>query len=308
MTKREAYFPNPQGLSRQNEPATDILLSGYVRKYPDMFYAYRKFQQLFALPDDSFFLANGCENAMKNVLLALKPKSMVWATPTWRMPEVYAAALDFKLITKSYIFDYRDNSFHLPQDFYQTEADVLYDNFGITTCFMYNFDINKLASSKATYNIIDLTYRSFEDMQEFISLLTTKPYGGDKNIIIGSFDKLVGGALRLGFAIFPQKLKDAMALQREQYINLLAFNYLLDTEEFNYYTPYKDKLSTLLENIPGSWLTDNFLTVKGDIETALPCYKFSVSGFDFTRFGIPSNIEEYRALEVVLKDLIYVKN
>lgn len=296
MITREKYEPRINGMSSQNEPGEDLILEGNVRRYPDMYYAYEKFRSIFNLPKDCFFLANGCENAMKNVLLALKPRTMLWAVPTWRMPVVYAAALGFRLITKE--FEYKDNEgFSLPQDYYNTEADVLYDNLGITTCFTYKYSLEDIKNSKASYNIIDLTYKSFFEMRYLIPILRENP----KNIIIGSFDKMAGGGLRLGFAIFDKSLKDSMALQREQYINMLAYNWLIDTDFKN--KNFRSKFYAKLEKLARreDFLTDNFLTIKGDISTTIPCYKFkSKNGEEFTRFGIPNSEEEFRALEIVL--------
>lgn len=303
MIKREEYKPRTYGLSSQNEPGNDTILDGNVRQYPDMYYAYKKFADDFHLPMGSFFLANGCENAMKNVLLALKPKSMVWCVPTWRFPEVYSAALDFKLITKEYLYNAQLNTFELPSDFYDTEADILYDNLGITTCFKYAFSQCNLYNTKTKYNIVDVTYKTINQMMILIPMLRKNP----KNIIVGSFDKLVGAGLRLGFAIFPKELEEKMALQREQYINMLAFNWLVNTKLLDIKgSPYFEPLNDIIES--ADYITDNFLTVKGNVQTTLPCFHFTVDGYDFTRFGIPNSQAEFDALKLVLKDFINVRN
>lgn len=298
MIKREKYKQKDYGLSRQNEPSNDLILTGNVREYPDMFYAYKKFSEYFNLSQDSFFLANGCENAMKNVLLALKPKNMVWVTPTWRMPEVYSEALGFKLITKSFVYNKEKKFFELPNDFYDTKADILYDNAGNTSCLTYIWNYTNLNKTQTKYNIIDLTYRNVEFIKYIVPILREN----SKNIIIGSFDKMYGCGLRLGFAIFPKELEEKMALQREQYINVLAYQWLIETNFKN----NKSKYCELLQKIIGceNCINDNFITIKGNIQTTLPCYHFVVSGEEFTRFGIPNNESEFNALKLILWDYL----
>lgn len=302
MIKREKYKQKDYGLSKQNEPGNDLILSGNVREYPDMFYAYKKFGEYFNLSPDSFFLANGCENAMKNVLLALKPKNMVWAIPTWRMPEVYSEALGFKLITKSFIYDEKENLFKLPDDFYDTKTDALYDNAGNTSCLTYIWNYTNLNKTQAKYNIIDLTYRNVEFIKYIVPILRENP----KNIIIGSFDKMYGCGLRLGFAIFPKELEEKMALQREQYINMLAFNWIVKTNFEDNRSQYYNELFNLVFN--NGFMNDNYITIKGKIDTTLPCYHFVVSRQEFTRFGIPNNESEFNAIKLILQDYLNGNN
>lgn len=302
MIKREDYKQRNYGLSTQNEPGDDLYLQGNVRLYPDMYYAYKKFGDFFNLPSDTFFLGNGCENTIKNVLLALKPKTMCWVGPTWRMLEVYCEALDIKPIYYSFEYNITNNKFELPSNFYNTEADILYSNCGITTAFEYDYSTTELDNTKATYNICDITYQNVEQMKKSIEKLSKNP----KNIIVGSFDKLFGCGLRLGFAIYPPHLHQKMALQREQYINVLAFNWLTQTDFCSPKNKYIDELYMQLSSI--DYITDNFLTLVGDVKTTLPCHKFEVSGQKFTRFGIPNNNNEYEALVLVLRDFIYARN
>lgn len=295
--KRNNYNKKSWGLSSQNEPNNDLYLSSNVRLYPDMFYAYKKFSQEFNLPTDTFFLGNGCENTMKNVLLALKPKTMCWAGPTWKMVDVYCEALNIKPIYQQFQYDSSNGEFIQP-NIYNIDSDVLYTNCGITTCFQYDFNEHDLYNTKTKYNICDITYQNIEQIRQSIKVLRNNP----KNIIVGSFDKLVGCGLRLGFAIYPKELHHQMSLQREQYINSLAFKWLVETD-FNISSPkYKNELYLHLSSI--DYITDNFITVVGDVNTTLPCYKFEIDNQHFTRFGLPNNDTEYESLHMILDDFI----
>ena len=293
MLERQDYKPKTKGLSSQNEPANDWLMTTNVRQYPDMYLAYQRFSQVFDLPLNTFFLGNGCENTIKNVLLALKPKSLCWGTPTWRMLDVYCEALEIKPIQLT--FDYI-NKFIEP-NIYNTPCEVLYTNCGYTTCFKYDFDSLNLHFSQSNYNICDVTYQNIDEIKNSIKILRNNP----KNIIVGSFDKLVGCGLRLGFAIYPEELHHKMSLQREQYINALAYDWLITTD-FNI-TPskYKQMLKQYLSD--NDCITDNYITIRASVVTNIPHHSFTVNGITFTRFGIPNNDSEYEALKILLKSL-----
>lgn len=288
---REKYRQKKFGLSSQNEPCNDTFLGANVRKYPDMYYAYKKFQRIFDLEDDNFFLGNGCDNVIKNVLLALRPKTMLWHDPTWRMLHVYCEALRIKPFVKKYHYDGKE---FIPED-WDEKIDLFYDNDGITTQFTYTpreFDF-----SKCKYILVDLTYKTLPEMIRRIKEIKESKLA-DKTIIVGSFDKEIGGGLRLGYAIYPKKLHVDMELQREQYINMLAYTFLINFD----YNPVNHFTDIQLEEC--DYLTNNFITIKGNVDTTLNCLHFNISGQDFTRFGIPSNLEEKNALSTVIRDFI----
>lgn len=295
MIKRDDYKPRIYGLSAHDEPGTDCILTANVREYPDMYYAYKRFGQLFDLENNTFMLANGCENAIKNVLLALNPSNVLWNTPTWRMWEVYSEALNFKLINNPFIY----TGSHFEERLYKDKVDIYYCNAGITPSFKYNFDYEYLRQIKSRYNIVDLTYKTAKEMYIKIKELKTN----NKNIIVGSFDKIFGGGLRLGYAIYPKELHQVMSIQRENFINATAVNLLTSITDFSQLkneSKYKEELQTLIT--PRDFLTDNYLTICGDVESTLNCVKFSVDNYKFTRFGIPNNDEEMNALKIVLND------
>ena len=310
MLIREDYRQKVYGLSTQNEPNNDLILSGNVREYVDMYYAYNKFSKLFGVPVNRFFLANGCENAIKNVLLALRPKTLCWARPTWRMLEVYCEALEIEPITYEYKFCLNSSnaqgknfSFKHPSEVYTQECEVLYDNYGTTTAFTYDYDCNAIKSAKSKYKLVDLTYKKTSEIKHIIQDFKDC----DDVIIVGSFDKMFGCNLRLGFAIYPEHLHHKMSLQREQYINALAFNFLVNYQGYDNAMKYEKELTSL--SCYNSILTDNFITFYGQIDTTLPHHNFQLEDYEidgtyhkFTRFGLPNNIDELNQLLLVIKD------
>lgn len=290
-TTRYKYEPREYGLSHQNEPGNDTFLSANVRKYPDMYYAYKKFKRIFELDDDNFFLGNGCENVIKNVLLALRPKTMLWHDPTWRMLYVYCEALKIKPIVKQFIYD----GTKFVQEDWDENVDVWYSNDGISTQFTY--EKREFDYSKCKYILVDLTYKSIPEMIKRVQEIKNSDLA-DKTIIVGSFDKEIGGGLRLGYAIYPKQFHEDMEIQREQYINMLAYIYLINYDS-NVVNHFKD-----IQLDDCDYLTNNYITIKGNVPTELNALHFNVSGQDFTRFGIPGNLEERNALVTVIKDFI----
>ena len=293
MLKRNEYVKKIYGLSTQNEPGNDCVVSCNVRQYPDMYYIYKKFGNYFNIESNTFFLSNGCENAIKNVLLAIKPKTMCWCIPTWGMMDVYCEALDIKPLKKEFKYDNIKSEFITP-NLSDIKCDCLYTNCGFTNYFKYNFNTMDLYNSDFNYNICDITYQNIGQMKSSIQVLKQNP----KNIIVGSFDKLVGCGLRLGFAIYSKELHDRMSLQREQFINSCAFEWFMNTD-FNI---SKNQYISKLKNIKNiHTINDNFITVVGNIDTTIPCVHFNVDGHDFTRFGIPNNYNEYSELKCIIE-------
>ena len=92
--KRDTYKPERYGgISLHNEPPDDLVMTTNCRLYPDMYYVYKTFAEWLGLPVKNIMLGNGAENVIKNVLLALKPKSISWSVPTWGFIDVYCAQL-----------------------------------------------------------------------------------------------------------------------------------------------------------------------------------------------------------------------
>lgn len=301
--KREEYVARKHGLSPSNEPADDLIITCNTRLYPDMYYGYQRFSKIFDLPLNRFFLGNGCENTMKNVLLAIKPKSLGWSTPTWRLPEVYCAAQQIKPINKQYVcVPLSEGRFAVVEpDWHDQHADVFYSCCGVTSCFPY-FSDHVFGINRSRYNILDVSYLTIEQIKDIIK----KVYNSENSIIVGSFDKLFGCGLRLGFAIYPEKLNDAMQLQREQFINCAAFEFLTNHPVRTPASKYYLQLQKMLKQ---DSLTRNFIVLPGHIQCNLNAHYFQLRQRDtdkmqdFTRLGIPSTQEEFDAVKLLINSL-----
>lgn len=305
------YESKKYGLASQNEPVQEITISCDCRLYPDMKKVYDRFSSIFNLDTNKvgFILANGCENVMKQVLLAIRPKNLTWFEPTWKMPEVFCAALNIKPRKYKFEYDSQDKKIYTPKLY--RGGDCFYSNYGTSSLFQYkaNKEYSILGWNKRfKYTILDCTYCNFNEMFSAVHYAEL-----DKNtIVIGSFDKLVGCGLRLGFAIFPKKLNEAMQLQREQYINMCAYNWLMTTtiKALKYdipKNPVKDYLKNRSITLPSNWsLTDNFITIPNHIETreSLNPVYFELDGQQFTKLGLPNTkYEKQQIYRIIRKEL-----
>lgn len=301
MLEREPYEPRSYGMTTGNEPPINYTIEIDTRRYPDMYYAYEVFSRKFHIGTDRFILANGGENAIKNTLLALKPKSMFWTKPTWRMLEVYCEALDIKPINQEFELNLNYNTIK----FFETEytgkekIDVFYDCNGKSSTLTYYKDyIPEKYYKKFKWVVVDITYSTIESIHYAIENI--KKY--DNVILVGSFDKLFGCGLRLGFAIFPESLSKKMQLQREQYINPAAVNFLLNGKLETPKLEFYDKLveDKFIKDI-AICLNRSYLVIQGSVNCTLPHTTFHIEGHPFTRFGIPYTKEEYDQLMTILK-------
>lgn len=279
-------------LSHKNEPERGLKITVNTRTYPSMFMCYDEMSYKLGVKYmDRIILGNGFENVMKSVLLALKPKTIGYSKPCWGMLDVYCEALDITPITNDFI--YKDNQ--VVQQPIEQEVDVYYTTLNSNNLFTHtNIDLNNI---KSKYNIIDVSYLSFEEIK-----LAIKQYSKcSKNIIIGSYDKLLGCGVRLGFAVFDKHLIYKIHLQREQYINAIAEDVCLSYYEYNVTHKYYDKLKHL--SLPlGTMLTHNYITLPFKIKHC-DGKVFNLNGYDFTRFGIPYNRNTYRQLLRIINDI-----
>lgn len=290
--KRYGYKPKKYGLSDQNEPPLDRLLTVNIRNYPDMAMVYEKFSKAIEKPLNRFILGNGAENVIKNVLLAVKPKNLCWHEPTWNMLEVYCEALGIEPIRKQFHVDTFGN---IQNDDVQRikGVDVYYCNCGTTSLFQYQ----NCGYPECRYIIYDVTYLCLEEMKVWLKVLSK-----DKNaIIVGSLGKIYGCGIRLGFAVFPEELNDAMQLQREQYLNSVAADFILN-ENLNEVpaSEFKNKLWDIKPQ--GSSLTYNYFTVPGKYKAEFPHKHFQIENHWYTKFGMPINYTEFEALRNVLNN------
>ena len=282
--KRYDYKPKKYGLSEQNEPGVDMCMGINIRNYPDMYYAYEIMAERLGIDSNRLMLGNGCENVLKNVLLALKPKSISWATPNWNMMEVYCSALDIEPDKHEFVYMESGKEFIEPSI---TNYECYYDNDGVTPWFHYRK--NSSCHSANGWRIIDLTYKRLDDVKSRIKELKDM----ERTIIVCSLGKIYGAGARLGFAIFPEELRDAMMLQREQYINMAAYQLIVSQDlkkqpsnPFHYsLKDYIIKHGLLYGQ--GIWLTDNFISFDRYIPNELNSKDFYVGSKRFMKLGIP---------------------
>ena len=285
MLQRNQYAEEDQQfiLSTKNEPFASIQLSVDARKYPDMHKAYEGFSKFFDIPTSQFILGNGCENTMKSVLLALKPKSLHWSKPAWGFIDVYAAQLECQPYVHAFkgslAAGFEDEDFEEDIDIYY--ATVHANNVIPTSC-------NQKNVQKSRFAVLDLTYLQPDALKEVLS------HRPNSNVVyVGSFDKLLGCGIRAGFAVFPEELSSRMQLQRENYVNALAaetfqkLDCLCDTASAM--SPFqKWHLGSLhLDHI--CFATGNYITIESSKDIGFPCKQFAVNGVTYSRYGMPDD-------------------
>lgn len=236
---RDNYIPGETAdyiIETRNQPRESLnylnscLSEENIRKYPDMYKLYDDFSRLTGIPKDSFILTNGTENALRIVMQVLKDHENcdigITESPSWGMAEVVANQVGFYTIDKlPYI--YRENSFHLYypnlERICNNEKSVLYKTNLYTNLFYHNDkDGYKYIDNNKLYIINDYTYTPFDISVDKVS---------KNKFIIGSFSKVYGCGIRLGFIIFDPRYEKIMNLYREQYVNPIAcalINYLYE--------------------------------------------------------------------------------
>ena len=287
MLYRNKYVTRQSGTS--NEPSS---IEGFehLREYPDMLRAYQIFSKLIGLPMNQFILANGGENAIKNTLLAIKPQNMFFSYPSWGMLDVYCEALNIKPIRSELYID-KDGEATEDKDYFDmlSGLDCFYSCSGINNYISYNPIVDYDTSF---WQIIDMTYFDFDSIKSRVAGLDT-----EKRVIVGSFDKILGCGIRLGFAIFPRQFNDRFQLQREQFLNYSACQIL----EYLQTNPDVLKRSACQDRAEKFWKTclpaqiykedivtktNNYITFRGDLNLSVPNVKFEIDDHKFTRIGI----------------------
>lgn len=285
MLQRSQYSEEDQDLilSTKNEPSASIQLKVEIRKYPDMHKAYEGFSRCFGIPASQFILGNGCENVMKSVLLALKPKSLHWSKPAWGFIDVYAAQIDCQPYVHAYKGDlasgFKDEDFEEDTDIYY--AAVHANNFIPT-------DVNWKNVQKSRFSILDLTYLQPDQLKDILASKLSS------NIIyVGSFDKLLGCGTRAGFAVFPEQLSQKIQLQRENYVNALAADVFQNLESCccvaRKLSPFQKWHLGNLHLSCKSFATGNYITVQSGQDISFPCKKTVINGITYSRYGMPDS-------------------
>lgn len=221
--KRNPYVKiGEYDIELRNQPRKGIDISiteEDIRKYPDMDRAYTLFGNFTNIPHNSFILTNGTENALRIAMQVLKRvkniKTVVTEKPTWGLADVISYQCYFD---NSYNLDYiyRENKFYLDY----TKLDDIIKSNGNTILYKTNQMNNLFSHSEDSdyvhdglYTISDYTYTPFDIANK----------GLDENkIIIGSFSKVFGCGIRLGFVIFNPIYHDMMHMYREEYISPIS--------------------------------------------------------------------------------------
>lgn len=299
------YKVDLNSLSLSNEPFEDYLGGTRLRQYPDILSVYNAFSTFMCnISLNRFILCNGGENAVKNTLLALKPKSLMYSVPTWGMIDVFCEALDIKPLRKNLEFNSLLNCVQEQVPLDETKGvDCFYDCYKYNNLIGYTSNLN-YNYTLAKYNILDVSYCTLQEIQSLIK----KNYRS--TIIVGSFDKMFGVGLRLGFAIYPEHLNEQFQLQREQFLNYEACIFLkwLESKSAKSLDNYiQNKLISRLEIfikyiplIPVS-VNFNFITYKSALEYNVNKRIFKIDNQYFTRFNYPFNKQQTKDLQECLK-------
>jgi len=275
-------------ISSSNEPLETKGLE-HLRKYPDMLEAYENFSKIFDIPLNRFILANGGENAVKNTLLALRPKKMFYSYPTWGMLDVFCEALNIEPVRVP--FKIKTSSKEIFEDLYAYERldfDCFYSCGSVNNYFRYvSIEPRAFPTKSDVIQISDQTYSELDYIKNQVE------HQSCSTVIVGSFDKLVGCGLRLGFAIFPSYMNDRFQLQREQFLNYEAIQFLKNFNEYNLKSNYRfEKLQEYLKTddfyLENKKLVQivhpNFCTYFGKLEHK-GAKHFQVGNQWFTRIG-----------------------
>ena len=277
MIERLPYTKNTHNLiSLKNQSWFDLNIQVNIKLYPDMYQTYKSFANIFCLSLQNFILTNGCQNALKSALLAIKPSSLYFDYPSWQMLQVITTACNIPYIKKQIKFQNNILYSNCSQ-----KADWYYTTLGRNNWFKYN---DSLLFQHCGKRIIDVSYFNIQQIKEIIIKYP-------QDIICGSFDKLFGPGLRLGFCIYPKQYNNKFQLQRQQYINALASIFLIENyiRDYTYKFPlYMDKFKSLPNFL---CMTNNYITFKGNLNTNILSKKVSIDNQYFTRFGIPQNAE-----------------
>lgn len=299
--KRDTYKPERYGgISLHNEPPDDLVMTTNCRLYPDMYYVYKSFAEWLGLPVKNIMLGNGAENVIKNVLLALKPKSISWSIPTWGFIDVYCAQLGCQPIKHKF----KRSGMAFEEEDFTEEIDVYYNTIDFNSVLQHFPNAHNIFTARAS--IIDLTYCSLNKIQDMAKdIKTCIDAEAQKNIIyVGSFDKLFGAGLRLGFAFYTDQYANSMAIQRENYINQLAADFILKHEFKEPEKKYWKLLKKAVDDgklSPYTMLCKSFITVpwKADY-TQLQHREIEIDGHQYSKFGIPHDEEEWFQLQMTL--------
>jgi len=280
---RDEYKPVKTGVPSMNEPPYEFS-RWWSRSYPDMYSVYESVSDFLQVDKQNIIVGNGCEGTMKSVLFAIKPEKLSFSVPCWGFLDVYSQQIGFKLDKH----DYKLNGKVMEDDDFN-EIDVYYATWPANNYLPTRINGRNMNSSR--FSVIDVTYST---PKQIVSLSKSIDVHG-KTILVGSFDKLFGCGLRLGFAVFPNEISEQVNIHREQFISSAAERAAreLSLNQKIYENNFSDMWKILPERTRERcfYVGNNYFVVNGH-HNELNGRLFSVDGMNFTRFGIPENAGE----------------
>ena len=287
MFKRRNYFKEDRQKpwSIKDEPVSKVSLNDEeARSYPDMYEAYRDFAKTYNLSMNNFILTNGCENAVRIIFEAIRPKYVYTENPSWGLVEVLANGLmcprpdetpgEQRLFFVDY--EFKDGKFVLGNN-KETLPKLPEENsiFYITDKYNNVFEHEKLENKNdyAKYTIVDETYSAEQ-------LKNSKRQIPENVFIIGSYSKFCGAGIRLGYILYHPKWHDLMQLLREECISKLAAKYAKVYMPDIVLPEYEDKYVCK---------SNSYVVVKADEYTGDKRRinrEFEVSGIKFYKLGL----------------------
>lgn len=229
MYIRKNYFKEDREKpwSIKDEPVNQEALNDeIVRAYPDMYEAYQNFAKTYNLSMNEFILTNGCENAVRIILEALRPQYLYTENPSWGLVEVLANGLLYprpeetpdeqRIFMVNY--EFKDGRFILGN--FTPKLPTKNSVFYITDKYNNVFEHEELTARNeyAKYTIIDETYSA--------KLLRNNKRNIPENVfVIGSYSKFCGAGIRLGYILYNPKWNYLLQLLREECISKLAAKY-----------------------------------------------------------------------------------
>lgn len=260
MIKRKFYQPKEKLISTQNEP---YLPGQHTARYPDMYETYLAFQETYHIGLNNFILTNGCENALRITLLALRIKNLIIENPTWAMAEIIASSLDIDYAKINYVYN---NKFYL-------EPHEMTNNWLYTTDSYNNlFKHDNYEASIFPNVILDETYT-------LQTLLNTDRQLTNHLVVIGSFSKFAGCGLRIGYILFHESMSQRFNMLRESYLSSAACEFIQKREKISPQLNEYNELYPIVTKHPC------YTTYAEDPGYQLPHKEFDIGGRTFYRFG-----------------------
>lgn len=244
-------------LSMKNEPFP------YV--YPNMYEVYNAFSKTFNIPIKNFILTNGCENAFRISLIALKTKQISLEDPGWDLTKLICEGFNIKYEKLKY--EYINNQFEIIDD---PKYNTVYLTDTYNNLFYHK---NKQIDNKQL--IIDETY-TLKQLQNKNRILK------ENEIIIGSFSSFVDPGLRIGYILFDDIHKERFNLLREEYISSAAADFILKSSKINTTKPF---CMDLLHNKNIVSIHHTYITLDKKPKYDIPYKEFTVSGKKFYRIS-----------------------